>query len=106
MAEWLERLSTEWATRDRFLVPVKCFFLFFFFLFYFFGYPSWGVINPGYLVIEVLMQKTLFHHLVEGYTYKSCEYLLRYTSKLMIYGFLNFFCVSEGGPPETRVRWG
>jgi hypothetical protein len=29
---------------------------------------------------------------------------LRYTSKLMIYGFLNFFCVSEGGPPESRAQ--
>jgi hypothetical protein len=21
----------------------------------------------------------------------------------MVYGFLNFFCVSEGGPPESRA---
>jgi hypothetical protein len=51
------------------------------------------------------MQKTLFHHLVKGYTYKFCEYLhVRYTSKLMIYGFLNFFCVSEGGHPPERAN--
>jgi hypothetical protein len=65
-----ERLTTEQATRDRFPAPVK---------FFFWGLPMgvWArqVINPGYLVIEVLMQKTLFHHLVKGYTYKSCEYL-------------------------------
>jgi hypothetical protein len=29
-----------------------------------------------------------------------------YTSKLMIYGFLNFFCVSEGGPLESRAQKG
>jgi hypothetical protein len=29
-----------------------------------------------------------------------------YTSKLMIYGVFNFFCVSEEGPPESRARKG
>jgi hypothetical protein len=66
-----KRLTTERATRDRFLAPVKLFKIVF--KIFLFGYPwgVWarGVINPGYLVIEVLMQKTLFYYLVKGYTY-------------------------------------
>jgi hypothetical protein len=72
MAERLARLTMERATRDRFLAPVN---FFCFVLEYPWGVWARGVINPGYLVIEVLMQETLFHHLVERYTYKSCEYL-------------------------------
>jgi hypothetical protein len=88
--ERLAWLTTERATRDRFPASVK-------FFSYFVPWGVWarGVINPGYLVIEVLMQKTLVSSFSQGfYTYKSYEYLKRYTSKLMIYGFLNFFCVS------------
>jgi hypothetical protein len=69
------------------------------------------------------MQK-LFHHLgrvIPWRYYNSSIWLYRqdlwislrytcraynYTSKLMIYGFFNFFCVSEGGPPESRARKG
>jgi hypothetical protein len=71
MAGRLEWLTTERATRDR--LPVKFFVSYIYFYFFFFGYP-WGVWARGvtrYLVIEVLMQKTLFHHLVEGYTSTS-----------------------------------
>jgi hypothetical protein len=71
MAKRLERLTTERATCDRFQAPVKFVFLLFF-SFLFLGIPGGsgarGVINPVYLVIEVLMHKTLFHHLVNGYT--------------------------------------
>jgi hypothetical protein len=55
------------------------------------------------------MQKTLFHHLVnnKGYTYKSCEYLYDIISKLMIYGFLNFFWrFGRIGPPESLAQKG
>jgi hypothetical protein len=68
-----------------------------------------GVINPGNLVIEVLMQKNTISPFSQGLLPTSPVNILRYTSKLMIYGFLDFFCVLdflEGGPPESRARKG
>jgi hypothetical protein len=63
VAERLAQLTAERVTRDRFSAPVKFLFYFFHFLGVRGGVWARGVINPGYLAIEVLMQKTLFHHL-------------------------------------------
>jgi hypothetical protein len=46
-----------------------------------------GVINPGYLVVEVLMQKTLS---------------LRYTSKLKIYGL--FLCFGRRSSGKSGAK--
>jgi hypothetical protein len=69
----------------------NCFFYYFFWGYVPLGVWARGVINPGYLVIEVLMQKTLVSSFSQGWYLQVLWISLRYTSKLMIYGFFNFF---------------
>jgi hypothetical protein len=52
------------------------------------------------------MQKKTVSSFSQGLYLQVLWISLRYTSKLMIHGFFNFVCVSEGGPPESGVRKG